>query len=730
MNVKLPLIFSIPLLLCLLLVIATVGMTYYEREHIHDARFQQAVSEISRLVSLLQKVSEEQLARSKSQNFTASFDVILSHDYLTKLQLIEADGTIIYASQFHDVGEKVGVDRLQSMGSIQSRHIEIDETNNQVIMIYPIRELTGNLSNHIAYIYSIFNLQPIQRQVNKELVSHVVNNLVFIVTILLLLFWILYFTVHRPLLSLKNAFSQMSDRDYSTPVSDSVWSEFSSLSHQANETRLTLSLAAKEEALLAKIFNVADGLYILDRQLKIKQLNTGFSMVFACEADSLKGRSVERLQLISKEDRDHLLDADTLQNEVELEVNGQIKSLMNSLSRVDAEGDVFYVGVLKDITKNKEEAAKRERARDEFVASVSHELRTPLNGIIGMTKLLEKDPLTERQQSNVNHILGSSDLLLNVINDILDFSKIEAGKLQLDTIPFYLPDAFNEIAVIFEHLSKEKALDFTFEMPKQVPNYVVGDAIRLQQVINNFCANAIKFTQKGGISVEFNILENSGSEIRLECLVKDTGVGIAQDKQLELFQAFKQEDETTYRHHGGTGLGLYISKQLVERMGGQIVFHSKKHVGSTFGFIVPLPLAKEEALIDNQDVQQDTVDIRSLNILVVDDNLINVEVAKDLLADHCDHVHTAYSGKEALVLCENTKMDIVLLDIQMPGMDGFETLSGIRKIAGYAEVPVFALTANVMKQDVEKYRVSGFAQVVAKPFDIDELVLSIHQAKK
>jgi len=259
---------------------------------------------------------------------------------------------------------------------------------------------------------------------------------------------------------------------------------------------------------------------------------------------------------------------------------------------------------------------------------------------------------------------------------------------------------------------------------------VKGDPVRIQQVLNNFCSNALKFTKQGSISVTFQVVARDSGKVTIQCLVVDTGIGISNERQNHLFQAFIQEDAGTSREYGGTGLGLYISKQLIETMDGKILFNSKKHEGSTFGFELPLAEAAQlEKEITTEEVLDAKVDISQVKVLVVDDNHINVEVAKSLLEDYTHHVDTAYSGQEALSLCEKNRFDVILMDIQMPGMDGMETLVKVREIDGYKALPVFALTANVMKQDVEKYRAHGFSAVVAKPFEVEDLVRQIQQIK-
>lgn len=728
---KLPIIIAIPTILFVLLVVGATGYTLFERKDIYETRFNQALSEAERLISLMQKVTEEKLAKAEDIGLINTFDVIITHDYLVDIQLIASDGYIMYANNFELTGTNSDPKLMRYLYSIRTRDLQINEDHQHFSLIYPIRQLAGNFSNHVAYIYSNFDLKPIQEQVNREVEERIIRIALFIFIVMFLLFILLLITVYYPLASLKKSFSAMAHHNYQTPVSDSLWSEFSALADQGNKTQSALSEAAKEEAFLAQIFNVSEGLFILDDKFRVKRLNNGVCRIFEKEESYLIGESALLLGLISMEDRAHLIQNGSLESEVAIVVDDSEKILLNSARRVEAEGELFYVGVLKDITQQRSEALKREKARDEFVASVSHELRTPLNGIIGMTKLLEKGPLTAKQQENISNILGSSDLLLNVINEILDFSKIEAGQLQLEMIPFNLRTAFIDLVAMFEHLAAEKSVQFNFFMSPEVPAHVRGDPIRLQQVVNNFCSNALKFTKEGSVSVTFQVVKEQSGQITLQCLVVDTGIGISEDKQAQLFEAFKQEDSSTSRRHGGTGLGLYISKQLVENMDGKIIFHSKKHVGSTFGFTVPLYTAeKQDVLNHGKEERNEHLDIANLSILVVDDNHINVEVAKGLLLDHTDNVLTAYSGREALDICQNQKVDIILMDIQMPVMDGMEALNRIRQLEGYENSIIFALTANVMKQDVERYRAHGFTEVVAKPFDIEDLVRQIHKAKK
>jgi signal transduction histidine kinase/BarA-like signal transduction histidine kinase len=376
----------------------------------------------------------------------------------------------------------------------------------------------------------------------------------------------------------------------------------------------------------------------------------------------------------------------------------------------------------------KEKAEESKKFQQQFLANMSHEIRTPMNAVIGMTNLVLKTSLDEQQSKYLNAIKISSDNLLVIINDILEISKIEAGKLGFENIAFTLDEVFNNVSNVLRFKAEEKGLKLVLEQSENVPKVLLGDSGRLNQVLINLVGNAIKFTEKGGVEVRCRLAGEKDKKAVIEFTVTDTGIGIPQEKIDLVFESFTQASSDTSRKFGGTGLGLTISKQLVEMQGGAIRAVSEIGKGSTFTFTIPYFTGNGTEISVNKEIAEEhSIDpLRKVNILLVEDNEFNRIVAVDTLKDYLPGatVTIAVNGKDAIEKLPKGNYDLVLMDVQMPEMNGYDATQYIRKqfSAPLNAIPILALTANATKEEIDKCRESGMDDYISKPFVPENLI--------
>ena len=408
---------------------------------------------------------------------------------------------------------------------------------------------------------------------------------------------------------------------------------------------------------------------------------------------------------------------------IALRANEKLLEYSAALETINQELDRKVQERTKELENAKRTVEDALEAKSSFVARMSHEIRTPINAVIGLSHLSLKTTLSNEQKDYINTILTSGENLLSLVNDVLDFSKIEAGKMGIEEVPFS-PRLIAQHAINMNALkAEEKKLSVIIDISPSLPVTLLGDPLRIQQVLMNLVTNAVKFTEHGGICVRMYTDEKSDKGVLLRCDVIDTGIGISKVFSDQLFQSFHQADDSITRQFGGTGLGLTISRQLCELMGGDIWVHSELGQGSTFSFTLPLnvissdSVALNDAVLEKCNEEKTIPDLSQYHILLAEDNLINQKVVLGYLNDTSIKVDVVENGEEAIYQLKDKKYDLILMDIQMPIMDGLTAAKKIRQSSLYDHLPIIAMTAHVSDEAKMQSLQAGMNAHLDKPIE-------------
>lgn len=535
---------------------------------------------------------------------------------------------------------------------------------------------------------------------------------------------------------------KFSDRDINVlRITAGLLSASISQAREAEEKEAADMALKENENKFRTLFEASYDTIMISQGGIIVDVNQAFTKLFGYTRNEIRGRSMSVLILDSdlpKVQRNYERGIETpyeficvRKDKTHFIVEGIGKS-------IELDGQRIRMSTLRDVTEKinlennlrRSEQKSREAsiAKSEFLANMSHEIQTPLNGVLGMTHLLSDSDLNSEQRQHLDMIRSSAESLLSVVNDILDFSKIEAKKLTLEKIDFELKPAVEDIRQILNYAASRKGLNFICKYDDNLPQFVNGDPSRLRQIILNLANNAIKFTESGSITIDVKELSRNKVQSELQFQVTDTGIGIPQSAIKNMFQAFTQVDASTTRRFGGTGLGLSISRQLVELMNGQIGVTSQEGQGSTFWFTLPAGLAEAPVKSEKKSTGVSEDPRMKLRLLIAEDNTVNQMIVKAMVQKAGHTCTIVANGKEALEAIKLAPYDAILMDCQMPEMDGFEATRRIRaSFDPWAKIEIIAMTANAMAGDRERCLDAGMNDYVAKPTRIDELLLALQK---
>ncbi|MBK7003654.1 MAG: response regulator [Rhodoferax sp.] len=723
------------------------------------------------VLSTVVAISEgRMLSRSletKGQSF-ASYVALLSEDPLVTRDTVQLDNIVSVANKDEDIvftviydadgklltSQFAGVNyrspRLQVMledmpknGELESIIEHIRSHHSDVVTEIVVPVVSGAYT--IGRVVTCLSRYNIQQEIRNIVLSVLLLNVVVALVLALVLFTVSRKLIFDPIANLAIAIARLAKGDLSTRITSKATGEVLALFKGFNTMAEDLNLTTVSKDYFDNILSsMTNTLIVVSLDNRIVKVNMATCALLGYTEQELVGQPFD---MVASEPNNRQVD--NIEDIYRAKTGQKVPVLLSASVMHDADQNLCgMVYVAQDITALKEIERSLKEAKDIaesaskaktlFLAHMSHEIRTPMNGILGMTELLLGTPLTAQQKRFVDAAYHSGKNLLDIINAILDFSKIEAGKLELELTDFNLRQMVEDIGSLFATQAAAKAIHLMCLLPDELPVALHADQVRLRQVLTNLIGNAIKFTQEGEVSLEIQLTAQTQDTARLRFEVRDTGIGISQEAQQRIFDAFAQADNTTTRRFGGTGLGLSISRLLIGAMGGQLQVSSAPGSGSRFWFEVVLgkQCADARVLEDSRFASQQSPAAPHLlkgRVLVAEDHPVNQELVMAMLEKIGVEAVICGNGREALVALDalerRAHFDVILMDCQMPEMDGFTATAAIRakeqNSAHPAHIPIIALTANALSSDRDRCLAAGMDDYLSKPFTQDQLCTTL-----
>lgn len=675
-----------------------------------------------------------------------------------------------------------------------------------LIAVYPVTfAFQGETlrSDAIGHFIVDYDLSLVLKSLRNSVVNSTLRGSAIVFFVFLFAWGLIHFRLTKRVSHILQATEAYANGDYSSRIQlagndelSLIGRSFDDVSEQVDSMRKELlksqqrllsaneMLVDREARIRAVVETVHDALVTIDHYGEILTFNPAAESIFGYQSEEVIGHNVKILMpepYHSAHDgylHQYMDTGDAKVIGIGRQVQGRRKDssvfpMELAVSEFSVKGERMFVGLVRDISDQvraekdrqasqkllekqadelrdlaeinaiaRDQAESAARAKSEFLANMSHEIRTPMNAIIGLSHLALETDLEDKQFDYVQKINASARGLLGIINDILDFSKVEAGRLDLESVRFDLAKVLRNLDTLMGLPAKEKGLSFKFHLSPTLPRYLIGDPLRLGQVLLNLVGNAVKFTESGSVEVRIEKTANentSGGKVRLRFAVCDTGIGISENQIDQLFHAFTQADGSTTRRFGGTGLGLMISKRLVELMNGDLNVEGSLGKGATFSFCADFGLPDKPSTLKASDIHQEAGEqtkaeteemLSSLDgarILLAEDNEINQQVATEILTRAGAEVIVAENGADAVaeIAADATRFDLVLMDLQMPEMDGFEATRRMREKHPPEKLPILALTAHAFDEERERCLAAGMQDHVSKPIDQEALIATI-----